>query len=128
MKKTFLIISLLTFSFCSSQDMATDSQENWCLGKANLIKSSTVNSRFRSSIADGTKAEVGQSYSYFITALEVLEERIDESTDENFNVNTLIGRGSIEDYMETYVNALNSDGEEYKYASQLCKIWEEISY
>ena len=31
MKKTFLIISLF-FSFCSSQDMATDSQRNWCYG------------------------------------------------------------------------------------------------
>ena len=29
MKKTFLIISLF-FSFCSSQDIATDSQRNWC--------------------------------------------------------------------------------------------------
>tara|TARA_B100001564_G_scaffold100118_1_gene82297 strand:+ start:1033 stop:1362 length:330 start_codon:yes stop_codon:yes gene_type:complete len=32
MKKTFLIISLF-FSFCSSQDMATDSQRNWCIAQ-----------------------------------------------------------------------------------------------
>ena len=134
MKKSFLIISLLIFSFCASQDMAsdymaTDSQENWCLGKADLIKSYIINDRYRSSTPEVTKSQIAESYSYFKTAVDVLEARIDESNEEYFNVYTLFYKGEhIEDYMENYVDSINGDGEEYEYASQLCKIWEEISY
>ena len=137
MKKSFLIISFLIFSFCSSQDMstdyiATDSQENWCLGKANLIKTYVINGKYISGTPEDIKSEVGESYSYFRTALNILEARIDESNEEYFNIYNLFLDGeNIDDHMRNFVNVLNyiqGDGEEYEYASQLCKIWEEMSY
>lgn len=101
MKKYYLIISLLIFSFCSSQDMATDSQRNWCYYHAEYL---TV-SRTRIEFLD---VNIQQSWKSFDVANELAFKKdiIIDSTRNNFQ--TLIG-----------------DNEEN--SLKICKIWADMN-
>ena len=69
MKNKFLII-LLFFSFCSSQEMATDSQRNWCIAKFDQIEKLSVNF-WSLDLEDRTL--VAEFQQDIVTAIEIYE-------------------------------------------------------
>tara|TARA_X000001036_G_C20301576_1_gene652585 strand:+ start:264 stop:560 length:297 start_codon:yes stop_codon:yes gene_type:complete len=87
MKKTFLIISLIVFSFCSSQDIASDSQRNWCYG---AIVESTLDPQLKLKYIDAHMLYGNESESKEIpnTASEIYEFRtnLEQNNEESLRI------------------------------------------
>ncbi len=122
MKLKYVILFAIILTSCTTTDLATDNQIDWCISRSRSINFVANSVSGKSS---DTKSETINLIIYWETALNRVAKNMEIDPDDVLNIdyNTIDPNSLFQDFQ----NLLEEDGEDFMRASRVCKIWEELS-